>query len=63
MNVDPKRIIFSNSIKKISDLKFARENNVNLTTADTIDELHKIREFHPNCEILWRIAIPELHTS
>lgn len=63
MNVDPNRIIFSNSIKKISDLKFAKESNVNLTTADTIDELHKIRAFHPNCDILWRIAIPELHTS
>ena len=61
MNIDPKRIIFSNSIKKIDDLKFAKKHKVRLTTADTIDELHKISAFHPNCEILWRIAIPELH--
>ena len=59
--MNPSKIILSNSIKKKGDIEFARLNNVNLTTADTLSELHKIKAYHPNCEILWRIAIPEIH--
>ena len=62
MGVNPNRIILSNSVKKISDLKFARDNKVNLTTADTLEELEKIKAIHPETDILWRISIPELHS-
>jgi len=30
-----------------------------LTTADSIDELKKIKEFAPNMKILWRLSIKE----
>jgi len=61
--VDPNKIIFSNSVKKCKDIKYARDKGVHMTTADTIDELHKIRAYHPNCDVLWRIAIPELQNK
>lgn len=52
-------IVYSNPIKDENDLKWAADNGVGLTTADTLDELEKIKELAPNMKILWRIAIKE----
>jgi len=38
------QIIYSNPVKNERDVKYAIENKVLLTTADTIDELLKIQK-------------------
>lgn len=50
-------IVYSNPIKDESDLTWAENNGVKYTTADSIDELFKIKELAPSMEVLWRIAI------
>ena len=50
-------IIYSNSIKNEEDLIWAETKGINVTTADSIDELIKIRKYAPNMRILWRISI------
>ena len=55
--VDPRNIVYSNSIKDENDLQWAAEAGIGLTTADSIDELIKIKEIAPKMKILWRIAI------
>lgn len=52
-------IVYSNPIKNEKDLLWASETGVKLTTADSIDELIKIKKFAPNMDVLWRIAIKE----
>ena len=59
MGVSRELIVFSNSVKDESELAWAGQNGIQLTTADTIDELKKIRKLAPNMSILWRIAIEE----
>ena len=58
-NVPLGKIVYSNSIKDEADLQWAYENGIKLTTADSIDELHKIKRIAPGMRILWRIAIKE----
>ena len=57
--LSPADIVYSNPIKDELDLEWAAENNIGITTADTIDELLKIKQLAPNMKILWRIAIKE----
>lgn len=52
-------IVYSNPIKDESDLMWAENHGVKYTTADSIDELFKIKELAPNMSVLWRIAIKE----
>lgn len=59
LGVDSTQLVYSNPIKEESDLEWAEANNVKLTTADTIEELHKIKKYAPTMRILWRIAIKE----
>lgn len=52
-------IVYSNPIKDETDLKWAYKHGIRLTTADTIDELLKIKQLAPGMKVLWRIAIKE----
>lgn len=52
-------MIYSNPVKEESHLKWAAKNNIPITTADTIEELEKIKKLAPNMKILWRISIKE----
>lgn len=52
-------IIYSNPIKDEDDLIWAERIGIKYTTADSLDELIKIKELAPKMEILWRIAIKE----
>lgn len=56
-------IVYSNPIKNQRDLIWAAETGVKLTTADSIDQLIKIKKYAPNMDILWRIAIKEEATD
>jgi diaminopimelate decarboxylase len=52
-------IVYSNPIKNENDLIWAGQQGIKLTTADSIDEIIKIKKYAPNMEILWRISIKE----
>lgn len=55
LGANPADIVLSNTNKQISHLKHARIRNVNLTVYDGEDELRKIKQYHPECEIMLRI--------
>lgn len=59
LGLDPKKMVFSNSVKEESHIKYARDHNVLLTTADTVHELKKIQAIAPEMKVLWRISITE----
>ena len=59
LGIDPKNVVYSNSIKNEKDLRWAEKNNINLTLADTKRELQKIKELAPKMKVLWRIALDE----
>ena len=52
-------IIYSNSVKNERDLIWAYKQGVELTTADSIAQLYKIKKYAPGMGILWRISIKE----
>lgn len=60
--VSPNRIIYSHTAKQISHLKYAAEKNVRKLTFDSEQELYKIKEFHPNAEVILRIRFDSTTT-
>lgn len=63
LGLKPSDIVYSNPIKDQNDLEWASNNGINLTTADTIEELEKIQQLAPNMKIMWRISITEEKTD
>ncbi|KAK8589414.1 hypothetical protein V6N13_088262 [Hibiscus sabdariffa] len=63
LGVSPDRIIFANTCKPESHIKYAAKVGVNLTTFDSICELEKIRKWHPKCALLIRIKVPETSST
>ncbi|KAJ1375359.1 PLP-binding barrel [Sesbania bispinosa] len=59
LGVSPDRIIYANPCKSESHIKYAASVGVNVTTYDSIEEVEKIRKWHPKCELLLRIKPPE----
>nr|CAE46409.1 ornithine decarboxylase [Chlamydomonas reinhardtii] len=55
MGVSPNRIIFAHPCKRASDIRYAREHNVQYTTFDTVSELHKIAQMNPDFKCVLRI--------
>ncbi|PRQ45350.1 putative ornithine decarboxylase [Rosa chinensis] len=55
LGVSPDRIIYPNPCKACSHAAVG----VNLTTFDSVDEVHKIRKLHPECSLLIRIKAPD----
>ncbi|XP_052077878.1 ornithine decarboxylase-like [Mytilus californianus] len=56
LGVDPSRIIYANTFKQPSFLKFAAENCVSLMTFDCEDELTKIKKVYPEAKLVLRIS-------
>lgn len=56
LGVSPERIVYANPCKTNSYIRYAKEHQVNLTTVDNVDELYKMKKFHPDCGILIRIV-------
>jgi ornithine decarboxylase len=56
---DPSRIIFANPIKLISQIKYARINDVDLMTFDSEEELYKIKLYHPYAKLVLRLAVDD----
>lgn len=63
IGADKRYVVYSNPIKDESDLVWAERNGIQMTTADSIDELIKINKLAPSMRILWRIAIKEEATD
>jgi ornithine decarboxylase len=56
---DPECIIFAHPCKYPSHIIYAKENGVNLMTFDSVEELDKIKLYHPNAKILLRLAVDD----
>jgi len=56
---DPKeieeRIIYANPCKANSFIKFASKAHVRLMTFDNVDELYKVKKYHPHAQMVLRI--------
>jgi len=57
--VPASKLVYSNPVKEEKDIHFASSKGVPITTADSIDELIKIKRIAPEMKILWRISIVE----
>ncbi|KAG7392273.1 Mitochondrial 2-oxoadipate and 2-oxoglutarate transporter [Phytophthora pseudosyringae] len=57
--VPPERIIFANTMKQRSHLRFAREHHVPLTVFDSTDELVKIQREFPEAKLLLRLQVDD----
>ncbi|KAF9435812.1 hypothetical protein BGZ76_005496 [Entomortierella beljakovae] len=55
MGVDPSRIIYANPCKQNSFVKYAYQNKIRMMTFDNAEELHKIKRFHPDAQLVLRI--------
>jgi ornithine decarboxylase len=56
---DPSRIIFANPVKFPSQIQYARANDVDLMTFDCVEEIYKVRLYHPYCKLVLRIAVDD----
>ena len=56
-------MIYSNPIKNMVDLEYAYNQGIRLTTADSLEELVKIKEIAPDMKVLWRVTITENSSS
>ncbi|PWN37512.1 uncharacterized protein FA14DRAFT_119721 [Meira miltonrushii] len=55
MGIHPDRIIYANPCKAASFVRNAAKQGVKLTTFDNLDELDKIKKFHPTAKLVIRI--------
>lgn len=56
MRVQAERIIYANPCKASSFIRYAAKLNVLKSTFDNVEELHKIKKFHPESQLFLRIA-------
>lgn len=59
LGVSADRIVYANPCKAETQLQYAADVGVNLTTFDSVEEVEKIRKFHPRCALLLRVKVPE----
>lgn len=55
LGVESENIIFANPCKANSNIRYSRDQGVNLMTADNADELRKIYAINPNADVVIRI--------
>lgn len=53
----PSSVLFANPVKIPDHIWFARENGVQLLVYDNISELYKIKQSHPNADLLLRLWV------
>uniref|UniRef100_A0A161M579 ornithine decarboxylase n=1 Tax=Triatoma infestans TaxID=30076 RepID=A0A161M579_TRIIF len=56
LGVTTDRIIYANPAKMRSHISYAAKAGVDLLTFDSVSELQKIKEFHPNAKLVLRIS-------
>lgn len=57
--VDPDRIIFANPCKASTQIKYARQEDIDILTFDSVSELYKIKLYHPKANLLVRIKVDD----
>jgi ornithine decarboxylase len=57
--IDPNRIIFANPNRQNSYIKYARSNDVDLLTVDSVTEMYKLIVHHPGANLLIRIKVDD----
>jgi len=55
MGFKPDQIVFSNSCKMASHMKFAEAHGIRLTAADSISELQAIKRHYPSAKVMLRM--------
>ncbi|CAG8627553.1 279_t:CDS:2 [Ambispora leptoticha] len=55
LGVDPSRIIYANPCKQASFIRYAADKNVKMMTFDNAEELHKIKRYFPQAQLVLRI--------
>lgn len=55
LGIEPHRIIYANTVKTPSYLRYAKRHGVSRMTFDNVDELYKIHRYYPEAELLLRI--------
>ncbi|KAL7027706.1 hypothetical protein ACKWTF_005541 [Chironomus riparius] len=55
LNVNPNRIIYSNTIKQVSHIKYSAEKGIDKITFDSAPELVKIKQHYSNAKVVLRI--------
>ena len=50
MGVGPEKIVFAQTVKPVSHIKFAKEKNARLMTFDNEEELYKLKKHFPGAE-------------
>lgn len=50
MGVGPDKIVFAQTVKPVSHINFAKENDVRLMTFDNEDELYKVKKNFPEAK-------------
>lgn len=56
LGVSPNRIIYANPCKASSFIRYAAKNRVMKSTFDNVEELHKVKKYHPESQLLLRIS-------
>lgn len=55
LGIPPSRIIYANPCKAASFVRRAAKQGVDMTTFDNLDELDKIKRYHPSCKLVVRV--------
>jgi len=63
LKVGPERIIFSNPIKKVQDIKFAYNYGIKYFVFDNISEFNKIKKIVKNPDLILRIHVADLNKN
>ena len=56
---DGGRILYANPCKPISHLQFAKQKDVQHMTFDSEEELYKVKLYHPQAQLILRIAVDD----
>ncbi|KAF8650469.1 hypothetical protein HU200_063834 [Digitaria exilis] len=59
LGVTADRIIYANPCKPESHIAYAASVGVGVATFDSVEELRKIKRFHPGCKLLLRLKVPD----
>jgi len=62
-DISPGKIIFANPSKDVNHLKYARREDVDLLTFDCEEELYKIKNYHPNADLIIRIKVDDSNSQ
>ncbi|OMJ71869.1 hypothetical protein SteCoe_29814 [Stentor coeruleus] len=62
-DIPEEKIIYANTSKGISHLRFAKENRIKMMTFDNESELVKIKSIFPEAELVIRIQVEEFESD